>query len=306
MLTPSILLLTLNATVSAPRFVGVPPAPTAPAVRVAQGGEWRAQPPAPPPGNWHNAPPPPAPERVRPRRGWVWVEGGYDWRDGQYVRLRGHWERARPGRQWHSGHWEWRGDRYAWVAGTWLDAASAPAVPPNYVVENPAPPPPPPAQIPPPPPARPGFVWIPGAQEWRGDRYVWVEGHWEREHPGDNWHAGHWDRDGERHAWHSGGWEHGDRGPGPGPGSSPPGGLAISGRIVDQMGRPAAGITVVLAGSSEARAVTDGDGQYVFSGLAPGSYAVRPNDPRCGFGPDVVNLNNLGSNAVRNFNASCR
>jgi hypothetical protein len=72
------------------------------------------------------------------------------------------------------------------------------------------------------------------------------------------------------------------------------------------MGRPAAGIAVVLAGTSEGRAVTDDNGQYVFRGLAPGSYAVRPNDPRCGFGPDVANLNNLGSSAVQNFNANCR
>ncbi len=36
------------------------------------------------------------------------------------------------------------------------------------------------------------------------------------------------------------------------------------------MGRPLAGITIVLAGSSEGRVQTDGDGRYMFSGLAPG------------------------------------
>ena len=46
--------------------------------------------------------------------------------------------------------------------------------------------------------------------------------------------------------------------------------------------------------------MTDGAGRYVFMGLAPGSYAVRPNDPRCGFRPNVMNLNNLGANAVQN------
>jgi hypothetical protein len=147
---------------------------------------------------------------------------------------------------------------------------------------------------------------------------VWVEGHWEREHPGDNWNPGHWDHDGDRHAWHPSGWQHGDgdhdhhdhdgdrdhygdhdrdrRGPR----------LSITGRVVDRMGRPMPGITMVLAGTSEARVATDGDGRYVFDGLPPGSYAVRPTEPRCGFGPDVINLNNLGSNAVQDFTANCR
>ncbi len=76
--------------------------------------------------------------------------------------------------------------------------------------------------------------------------------------------------------------------------------------FTDPMGRPLAGITIVLAGSSEGRVQTDGDGRYMFSGLAPGSYAVRPTEPRCGFGPDVMNLNNLGASTVQNFTANCR
>jgi len=304
---------------------------------IAQAGDWRG-----------NPPPPPSVERVRPRRGFVWVEGGYDWRGRRYVRLRGHWERMRPGRQWHGGHWEWQGDHYAWVLGAWSEGPAYVA-PPAMIVENPAPPPPPPPQAAPPPPRRPGFVWIAGTQEWRDGRYVWIEGHWEQERPGDAWRPGHWDRDGDRQAWHPGGWEHGDhdhdhhgdgdhdhhgdgdhdrdhhgddhhdngdrdhrgdgdhrdwRGQEQGYGSR--GGVSITGQIVDQSGRPAAGITVVLAGTSEGRVVTDGAGRYAFGGLAPGSYAVRPNDPRCGFRPDVMNLNNLGSNAVQNFSANCR
>src|SRR4029077_21225296 len=113
---------------------------------------------------------------------------------------------------------------------------------------------------------------------------VWIDGHWEAERRGDNWHPGHWDRHGERHAWHQGGWEHG---------VPPVGPVSITGRIVERDGRPVPGITVVLAGTSEGRVVTDGNGGYAFTGLAPGSYSVRPNEPRCSFGPDVVNLNNL-------------
>jgi hypothetical protein len=284
---------------------------------------------------WNEAPPPPPPmERVRPRRGWVWVEGGYEWRRGRYRKLPGHWERERPDRHWHSGRWEWRGDHFEWIAGAWIEG-QAYVPPPEMVRQEPPPPPPPPPQAaPPPPPApRPGFVWIPGTHEWRDNQYVWVEGHWEREHPGDTWDPGHWDHDGDRHAWHAGGWRHGDhgdhddhdgdRGDRGGYGDRGDRGdrggygdhgdrrwrgpaLSIAGRVVDRTGRPMAGITMVLAGTSEARVATDGDGRYVFEGLAPGSYAVRPTEPRCGFGPDVVNLNNLGANAVQNFTANCR
>jgi protocatechuate 3,4-dioxygenase beta subunit len=63
---------------------------------------------------------------------------------------------------------------------------------------------------------------------------------------------------------------------------------------------------MVLAGTSEGRVATDGAGRYAFTGLAPGSYAVRPTEPRCGFGPDVMNLNNLRADAVQDFRANCR
>lgn len=276
----------------------------------------RGAPPPPPPPVYQVGPsgPPPAPpiERVEPRRGFVWIEGYYDWRDGRYVWTPGHFERARQGRRWHGGSWEWRGNHYGWTRGFWADAGAAPPEPPaGYVVRAPVAPPPP---VPPPealagPPSqqpRPGFIWVPGAQEWRDGRYVWVEGHWEPERHGDAWRMGHWDRDGDdehrdRHVWHPGGWEHGPRG------FAGNAGVVISGRIVAPDGRPLPGVTVMLAGTSEGRAVTDGNGAYVFSGLTPGSYAVRPSPDgrRCAFGPDVVNLNNLGGSVVQNFSASC-
>ena len=331
LITEALLLLAMAASpqpaAAAPRSIQI-------GTLVAQADGWRGNPP----------PPPPAfDERVGRRPGFVWVEGGYDWRRGRYIRQRGHWERVRAGRQWHGGHWEWQGDHYAWVRGNWIDGPAY-VPPPSMIVVNPPPPPPPPQAPPPPPQPRPGFVWIAGAHEWRDGRYVWIEGHWEQDRSGDAWRAGHWDRDGERQAWHPGGWEHGDhgdhdhgdhdhgdhghdhdrggdydrgdhgrgdwhgqeQGPPQGQGYGVRGGISISGQVVDQTGRPAAGITIVLAGTSEGRTVTDGAGRYIFMGLAPGSYAVRPNDPRCGFRPDVMNLNNLGANAIQNFGANCR
>lgn len=34
------------------------------------------------------------------------------------------------------------------------------------------------------PPARPGYVWVPGHHEWRGDHYAWVSGRWMADRPG--------------------------------------------------------------------------------------------------------------------------
>ena len=47
---------------------------------------------------------------------------------------------------------------------------------------------------------RPGFVWVPGVYEWRGERHVWIAGHWIRERHGFHWVPAHWDRRGD--LWH--------------------------------------------------------------------------------------------------------
>jgi hypothetical protein len=47
--------------------------------------------------------------------------------------------------------------------------------------------------------------------------------------------------------------------------------------------------------------VTDGSGAYVFSGLPPGSYSVRPIGGGCAFSPDVANLSNLGTSVAQDI-----
>lgn len=195
-------LVTPGANVPAPRAAG------ARAHLLAQrAGGWRA---APPPGGWRGTPPPPPArpvERVQRRRGFVWVQGDYELRDGSYFWVRGHLEPAQEGRSWHSGRWEWQGDRYVWLRGQWLDgAAYSPA--PQFVVNTP--PPPVPVVVVQPPPPRPGFVSIAPSHEWRDGRYMPVEGRWEPERGDQRWEAGHWDHDGDRHAWHQGGWQRRD------------------------------------------------------------------------------------------------
>jgi len=139
------------------------------------------------------APPAPRSERVRPRRGYVWIAGNYEWRNGAWTWIPGHWEREQRGRVWRQGRWSRAGDRYTWQAGSWREPAPYPDEPP-------------------PPPRdenrrrRRGFVWIEGNYEWRNGVWVWVDGHLERDRAGMRWNAGRWDRDGDTYRWRAGDW----------------------------------------------------------------------------------------------------
>ncbi len=81
-------------------------------------------------------------------------------------------------------------------------------------------------------------------------------------------------------------------------------GITISGRVVQQDGTAVSGVTVDLAGSSQAQQITDSSGQYAFGGLNAGSFSVRASKEGCSFSPDVVNLNSLTSNRTQDFVAS--
>jgi Carboxypeptidase regulatory-like domain/WXXGXW repeat (2 copies) len=174
------------------------------------------------------------------------------------------------------------------------------------------------------PPPRPSatHIWIGGYWGWENDEHVWIEGRWAAPpEPGYQWEQARWRRQGHRWMlvpghWHRHGhvWVEPMVGPPayvePAPGYAAPapayeaGNLSISGYVTSMQGTPVAGITVTLAGSREGRIVTDGSGFYVFSGLPFGSYSVRPVGGGCAFAPDVVNLNNLGSNVTQNITVS--
>lgn len=88
-------------------------------------------------------------------------------------------------------------------------------------------------------------------------------------------------------------------------GSVRAGSITISGTVVDPNGFPMPGVTITLAGSADNVELTNGSGSYSFSGLADGSYSVRPTpSASCGFTPDVVNLNNLKTSVTQNFTGS--
>jgi len=67
-------------------------------------------------------PPPPREVMPRPRRGFVWVPGHWEWRPvmGRYDWVPGYWERMRPGyRDYVAGHWERRPGGWIWIPGHW-------------------------------------------------------------------------------------------------------------------------------------------------------------------------------------------
>jgi hypothetical protein len=65
-------------------------------------------------------PPPVQVESPGNRPGYLWVQGYYQWGNGQYQWTPGHWERERANMMWQPGRWEARGNEYYWVEGSWV------------------------------------------------------------------------------------------------------------------------------------------------------------------------------------------
>jgi WXXGXW repeat (2 copies) len=53
---------------------------------------------------------------------------------------------------------------------------------------------------------RPGFIWVDGRWDRRGNRWVWRDGFWERNRNGQVWEQGRWERRGRGHVYVSGRW----------------------------------------------------------------------------------------------------
>ena len=54
---------------------------------------------------------------------------------------------------------------------------------------------------------RPGFFFVQGRWERRGNQWAWREGYYERERPGNIWIEGRWERQGNHRVWRDGRWE---------------------------------------------------------------------------------------------------
>lgn len=56
---------------------------------------------------------------VQPRRGYVWVEGHWNWDGYQWAWVDGYWARARSGYDYVQGAWQTHGNYRRWVSGRW-------------------------------------------------------------------------------------------------------------------------------------------------------------------------------------------
>ena len=66
------------------------------------------------------APPAPRHEVIpHARHGYVWAPGYWDRRHGEWMWVRGHWERERHGMYWHPNRWEQRDGRWEFHRGEW-------------------------------------------------------------------------------------------------------------------------------------------------------------------------------------------
>lgn len=66
------------------------------------------------------APPPIRVENPGPsRRGYVWIEGNWQWANNSYEWVPGHWERSKAGKRWQPVRWEQQGGVYVRVGGSW-------------------------------------------------------------------------------------------------------------------------------------------------------------------------------------------
>jgi hypothetical protein len=192
--------------------------------------------------------PPPEPRyrNPAPRQGYVWIQGRWVYRSGDWHWQDGRWERERSGQVYEPGRWERRGDRYHWVEGRWVSrqrtatrasrgqsssdpvvrdhrtpqrdyeavpaergrSASQPANEPKVRDHRTQryPTSAPPSKRRESPGTRSGYVWISGHYKWESGQYVWQDGYWERARANRTWQDGHWERQGDRYVWVEGRW----------------------------------------------------------------------------------------------------
>lgn len=67
----------------------------------------------------YSDPPPPRAYTYTPRDGYIYIDGRWDWRGGQWVWMNGRYERQRAGYSYSQGYWQQRGNRHVWVEGRW-------------------------------------------------------------------------------------------------------------------------------------------------------------------------------------------
>ena len=74
--------------------------------------------------------------------------------------------------------------------------------------------------------------------------------------------------------------------------------VRIAGHLANPGNVSVAGVPIALSGSQQAVAITDAEGDFLFT-VPAGSYSIRPTKTGASFSPDVVNLNNLNADSFQ-------
>ena len=80
--------------------------------------------------------------------------------------------------------------------------------------------------------------------------------------------------------------------------------LVINGRVTSPTGAPISGATMVLAGMTSTNVITDANGMYKFSNLAPGSYTVTPQKQGLKFCSPFAAFGSLRRDVTEDFSGS--
>ena len=78
----------------------------------------------------------------------------------------------------------------------------------------------------------------------------------------------------------------------------------VSGRVVDEAGRPVSGVVITLNGTQSRKTITDADGNYRFDEVETGGfYTVTPSRANYGFSPGQRSFSQTGNNTDAVFTA---
>ncbi len=122
--------------------------------------------------------PPPPVEEVPPQidaddPSMTWIDGYWSWDDERqdFIWISGVWRKSPPNRDWVAGQWQPVEGGYRWIPGRWVpsgvaDVESIPLPPPSLEQGATSEPP-----------ADDQF-WVPGAWQYRANRYAWRPGFW--------------------------------------------------------------------------------------------------------------------------------
>lgn len=98
----------------------------------------------------YEAPPSPLEIEFQEKEGHVWVHGRWARMNDQWVWQPGFHQKVVAGKLWSNGYWQHKKGEFVWREGAWIDP-------------------------------RPGFAYVPGRFDKRGEAYVWILEKWERD-----------------------------------------------------------------------------------------------------------------------------